>query len=86
LIIAEGTHIVVLRDVRNHEGGVVHPRGAAGTVIESPVDWSHSYRVQFLDGIEESLLPYEITMLAKYQAGSIEDSVHHRLPSLRVSR
>ncbi len=75
LIIAEGTHIVVLRDVRNHEGGVVHPRGAVGTVIESPVDWSHSYRVQFLDGIEESLLPYEITMLAKYQAGSIEDSV-----------
>lgn len=74
-IIAEGTQIVVLRDVRNTDGGVAHPRGAVGTVVESPSEGSHSYRVQFLDGIVESLLPREITMLTKYQGGSLQDSV-----------
>lgn len=74
-IIAEGTQIVVLRDVRNTDGGVAHPRGAVGTVVESPSKGSHSYRVQFLDGIVESLLPREITMLTKYQGGSLQDSV-----------
>jgi len=75
LIISEGTQIVVLRDVRSSEGRILHPRGAVGTVIKSPVDWNHAYRVRFLDGTEESLLPREITMLAKYQSGSIQASM-----------
>lgn len=74
LIIAEGTNVVVLRDVPNHDGGVAHPRGAVGTVILSPANANDLYRVQFVDGGEASLLPREITMLAKYQEGSVQYS------------
>jgi uncharacterized protein len=74
LIFAEGTHVVVTRDVMGQHGRVLHPKGAVGVVIRSPRDLDHSYRVRFPDDVEESLRRDEVVMLAQYQEGDIGDT------------
>ena len=58
LIISIGTQVVALVEVRGPDGRTVHPRGAAGVVIQAPADYWHSYRVRFSDGLETDPSPF----------------------------
>ena len=73
LIYSEGTQVVSLRDVVAHGGRVLHPRGAVGVIVRSPGDLDHSYRVRFLDGVEEALHREDVVMLAHFKEGEIGD-------------
>jgi hypothetical protein len=71
LILAAGTQIVALVEVRGGNGKPAHPRGAAGVVVQAPRDWWHAYRVRFPDGLEASLARTELAVLAQYKAGEL---------------
>lgn len=71
LIYSPGTQVVALRDILGQNGRVLHPRGAVAVVIKSPVDLTHDYRVKFLDGVQESLKPSELTQLAQFKEGQL---------------
>lgn len=73
LIFSAGTQVVVLREVRGDGGRVLHPQGSVGVVMKSPHDLEHSYRVRFLDGLEESIRPDELRMLAQFQEGALAE-------------
>ncbi|MEX1231961.1 MAG: nucleotidyltransferase domain-containing protein [Planctomycetaceae bacterium] len=74
LIFSVGTQIVCLRDIVGENGRTLHPRGSVGVVVKAPRDLDHSYRVRFLDGVEETLKPSELTPLAKFKEGEIGHS------------
>jgi predicted nucleotidyltransferase len=74
LIYSVGTQVVALRDVVGDHGRVIHPRGAVGVIIKSPRDLDHSYRVRFLDGVEEALKPQDVVQLAQFKEGLIGDA------------
>lgn len=74
LIYSVGTQVVVLRDVVEPGGKILHPRGAVGVVVKAPGDLSHSYRVKFPDGVEEPLRPADLITLGRFQEGEIGDS------------
>ena len=74
LIYSLGTQVVTLVEVLNQNGKVLHPRGSVGVVVRSPADLDHLYRVQFADGIEESLNRDQLTMLARYKESEIGDT------------
>lgn len=74
LIYSPGTQVVALKDLVCQNGRTLHPRGSVGVVVRSPRDLEHSYRVRFLDGVEESLKPSELMQLAKFKEGEIGDS------------
>lgn len=46
-------------------------------VVKSPVDLQHAFRIRFPDGVEESFMSADLTTLAKFKAGDLNDS---RLP------
>jgi len=73
LIFSEGTQVVCLREIVGQNGRTLHPKGAVGVVIRSPADLDHSYRVRFLDGLEEALRRDELVMLAQFKDGAIGD-------------
>jgi uncharacterized protein len=70
LILSVGTQVVSLVEVRGTDGKPVHPRGAAGVVIQSPADYWHSYRVRFLDGFETSFKRTELSILSHFKEPS----------------
>ena len=74
LIYSAGTQVVSLRAIIGQEGRTLHPRGAVGVVVRSPGDLDHSYRVRFLDGVEEALRREDLMTLAQYKEGEIGDS------------
>lgn len=74
LIFSVGTQVVVLRDVLGQNGSTLHPRGAVGVVVKSPVDLEHAYRIRFPDGVEQSLHSSDLTTLAKFKEGDIGDT------------
>jgi predicted nucleotidyltransferase len=74
LIFSVGTQVVVLRDVTTDGGKILHPKGAVGVIVQSPNSQNDSYRVRFLDGIEESFRREDVTMLARYKEGEIGDA------------
>ena len=74
LIFSVGTQVVTLRNITAEGGRIVHPRGSVGVVVRSPGDLNHSYRVRFLDGIEEPLRHDDLMMLAQYKEGEIGDA------------
>lgn len=65
--------VVSLCEIIAPNGRTAHPHGSVGVVIRAPSDGSHSYRIRFADGGEESLRRDEVVMLARYQAGEIGD-------------
>jgi predicted nucleotidyltransferase len=71
LIYSVGTQIVTLRDITDAVGLVRQPRGSVGTIVTSPADLQHAYRIRFADGTEESLSRHDVTMLAAYQEGML---------------
>ncbi|QDU80474.1 putative nucleotidyltransferase [Polystyrenella longa] len=74
LIFSVGSQVVTLKGVIGQNGQTLHPRGSVGVVIKSPRDFDYSYRVRFTDGVEEILMPSEITLLAKLKEGEIGNS------------
>ncbi len=74
LIFSVGTQVVTMRNITTEGGRILHPRGSVGVIIRSPGDLNHSYRVRFLDGIEEAVRREELMMLAQYKEGEIGDS------------
>jgi predicted nucleotidyltransferase len=74
LIYSPGTQVVALVEVVGQSGKVLHPRGSVGVVVRAPVDAEHPYRVQFVDGLEESLHRDQVTMLARYKESEIGDA------------
>jgi len=76
LIYSVGTKVVTRVDIPGAAGLVVHPHGTVGVVVKAPTDREHSYRVRFPDGLEASLKPAEVTMLAQFKEGEIGDSKH----------
>jgi predicted nucleotidyltransferase len=74
LIFSVGTQVVTLVDGPGAVGLVPHPRGTVGVVVKSPTDHEHSYRIRFPDGLETTLKPGEVAMLAQFTEGEIGDS------------
>jgi predicted nucleotidyltransferase len=74
LILSVGTRVVAMVDVRGSDGKPVHPRGAVGTIVQSPADYWHSYRVRFLDGFETAFRRAELAVLAQFQNGETIDA------------
>lgn len=73
-ILPVGAQVVVLSDVLSQNGRIAHPKGAVGTIVRSPADQKHSYRVRFTDGVEAPLSHSEIVLLSDYKAGRISGS------------
>ena len=73
LIYSVGTQVVALRNITAEGGRILHPRGSVGIVVRAPGDLNHSYRVRFLDGIEDVLRREDLMMLALYKEGQIGD-------------
>jgi hypothetical protein len=71
LIIAVGTQVVTLAEVKGRAGGRVCPRGAVGEVVASPQDNFHSYHVRFADGTEAALRRHEFAVRKHHQAGEL---------------
>jgi hypothetical protein len=74
LILSAGTQVVAVVEVRGTDGKSVHPRGAVGTIVQSPADYWHSYRVRFLDGFEAAFKRAELAVLAEFQTGDAIDA------------
>jgi hypothetical protein len=74
LIYSAGTQVVTRKPVQGSSGQVVHPAGAVGVIVKSPQDRSHAYRVRFTDGFEAALHHDNLTLLAEYKQGSINDA------------
>jgi hypothetical protein len=74
LILSVGTQVVAMAEVRGTDGRPVHPRGAVGTIVQSPGDYWHSYRVRFLDGFETAFRRAELAVLAHFQTGETIDA------------
>jgi predicted nucleotidyltransferase len=74
LIYSVGTQVVMLRNITVEGGKILHPRGSVGVVVRAPGDLQHSYRVRFLDGVEEPVRPDDLTLLAAWKEGEIGDA------------
>src|SRR5262245_15396384 len=71
-ILPVGTAVVALVDVRGPDGRPIHPRGAAGLIVRSPVDPEHAYRVRFPGGDEVSLRRREVQVLSHFQREGLD--------------
>lgn len=79
LILSPGTQVVTLVEISGDSEQVLHPIGAVGVVLKSPEDLTHSYRVQFPDGVEGALKQNQLVMLAKFREGAAtEHLAQHR--------
>jgi uncharacterized protein len=74
LIIPVGTQVVTRVEIKGIGTELAHPRGAVGKIVESPVDNSHAYRVQFLDGVEASLSRSEFSVRKQFQKDAISNT------------
>jgi len=66
-ILPVGTAVVTRVEVAGSGGDVTCPAGAVGTIIHSPADAEHSYRVRLPGGEVVSLRRGEIAVLKHYQ-------------------
>ena len=67
-ILSAGTTVVLRVTTRPVGGGDEIPVGAVGTVIRSPVDATHAYRVRLVDGLEVTVRRREIEVLRHFNA------------------
>ncbi|MBC8355225.1 MAG: nucleotidyltransferase domain-containing protein [Planctomycetes bacterium] len=73
LIYSVGTQVVTRKPVQGSHGQSIHPSGAVGVIVRSPVDRSHSYRIRFVDGFESALQHDQFVQLAEFKEGVIND-------------
>jgi predicted nucleotidyltransferase len=71
-----GTRVVVKAPIRAADGTVVHAAGTVGTVIQSPNDYWHSYRIRFTDGFECSLTRKDLAVLSEFQEDGLARAEH----------
>ena len=71
LIYSVGTQVVSRREIFAPGKRLLHPAGAVGVVVHSPIDRDHAYRVRFTDGFEAPLAHGELTPLAAYKWGEL---------------
>ncbi|MEP0886266.1 hypothetical protein NDI49_32550, partial [Trichocoleus sp. ST-U3] len=74
LILPVGTQVVTRVEVIA-SGELVHPSGAVGVIVQAPVDYSHSYRVQLPDGAVVSLRREELTTRKQWQQESLQPAL-----------
>lgn len=72
LIIPTGTQVVSRVELRDAAGSVVCPVGAAGVIVRSPDDATHSYRVRLPDGHEVSLRRQELSIRKHVQQEDLD--------------
>ena len=83
LILSVGTQVVARVEVRGGDGTISLPPGAVGVVAQAPGDYWHSYRVQFLGGVEASLKRDELAILSEFQSGAL-DRIEHPMAEHRL--
>lgn len=71
LIYSLGTQVVILIDMEDRCGQILHPRGSVAEVVKAPLDLFHSYRVRFSDGSQAPAMPHELSMLALFKQEAI---------------
>lgn len=67
LILSVGTQVVVQKDTYHPDRRVAHPAGSVGTVVRSPLDRSHSYRIKFNDGFEAAVHHDQLVRLSEFK-------------------
>ncbi len=72
MVLSVGTQVVSLKEVRGTNGAILHPKGAVGVIIKSPVDNRHAYMVRFLDGFELAMKRKEFAIRKQYQRAGFE--------------
>lgn len=71
-ILPVGTAVVLLADIRGHDGRPAHPRGSTAIIIKAPADPEHSYRIRFPGGDEYSARRQDIQVLRHYQREGLD--------------
>ncbi len=71
--------MVSLVEVRAAHGRPIHPRGAIGTVVASPSDVWHSYRVRFADGFEAALRRSDLQLVRDFTDAPPDPLADHDL-------
>lgn len=72
LILPVGTQIVTRIEVKTPTEEVVCRRGAVGTIVQSPTDNSHTYRVELTDGGSIRLRRHEFSIRKHYQQEGLQ--------------
>ena len=75
-IFSVGTQVVILRDLLGQSGRILHGKGSVGVVVKSPRDLTHSYRVRFLDNLEEAIKPRDLVRLSVFKDGELNTTSH----------
>lgn len=70
LIVPVGTQIVARLEIKSAPGELLCPVGAVGVIVKAPTDHSHSYRVQFANGIEAPLRRNEFTIRKQHTSAA----------------
>jgi uncharacterized protein len=73
-ILPIGTAVVTRAEVRSG-GALVCPEGSVGTIIQSPADAGHSYRVRLPGGEVVSLRRAEMAVLSHFQSDGLAQAV-----------
>jgi uncharacterized protein len=80
LILSAGTRVVTRNPVNPiggvslEEGRSEIPTGAVATIIVSPSDATHAYKVRFNDGVEAMIRRSEFSILKEFKAEGIDSS------------
>ena len=74
LVLPQGTQVVSRVERRNAKGTIRCLAGSVGTIVRSPSDGSHTYRIQLPNGTEVSLKRHEFSIRKEYQAKGLEPS------------
>ncbi|MEM8716886.1 MAG: nucleotidyltransferase domain-containing protein [Cyanobacteria bacterium P01_G01_bin.4] len=74
LVVPQGTQVVSRVERRNAKGQVRCLAGSVGTIVRSPNDGSHTYRIQLPNGTEVSLKRHQFSIRKEYQAKGLEQS------------
>lgn len=67
MIFSVGTQVVVKKETYHPNRRIAHPAGSVGTIVRSPLDRSHSYRVRFNDGFEAAVRHDQLVRLSEFQ-------------------
>ena len=80
LILSAGTRVVTrnpvnpIGGVSANEGRAEIPTGAVATIVVSPADATHAYKVRFNDGIEAMIRRSEFSILKEFKSEGIDAS------------
>ena len=74
LIYSAGSQVVIEKPVQSANGRTAQPSGAVGVIVRSPMDRQHAYRIRFPDGSEASIHHDQLTLLAQFKEGDINDA------------